>query len=574
MTSDVKKHFWSESRIRKTRLATGLVVFVFLSMHMANHAAGLLSVAAADHVRRWLLMFWRTLPGTVVLYGSLLAHMGLSLRSVYIRRSFTMPKSEAMQIILGLVVPLLIIDHIVSTRVASSLFHLRDNYESVVSAMWITSPFDGWRQSIAIVILWIHGCIGIHFWLRYRPWYEASRAGFLAIAIVLPVLSLLGFVVMGRALSGVDFWLNALPGEYNDPTGLTDEEAAVIKSIRWSLYGAFFLSLGAVLILRIIRRLKERAHLISVRYANGQTVRIPKGFTLLEASRLAGLSHYAVCGGKGQCSTCRVQVMDGWMQLPPADSLEQGTLDRIKAAPGVRLACQLRPTANLTVMPLMVAMPQSATVDSSLEVVPGRERDIAVLFCDLRHFTMLTENRLPFDIVFLLNRYFAVVGHAVEEAGGRLDKFIGDGAMALFGIGGTPEEACRQALKAASSIIAGMQELNRQLSNELTSPLRIAIGIHTGPAVVGTLGYGGVRSLTAIGDTVNVASRLESVAKEFETQLVVSEPVAVLAGLDVPDAAGRNVAIRGRSSLLKVFLLDEKLRQTLGLSEPAPAPGS
>ncbi|ACM38699.1 MULTISPECIES: adenylate/guanylate cyclase domain-containing protein [Rhizobium/Agrobacterium group] len=567
MAVDVKKSLWSERRIRKARLGSGLVIFLFLAMHMANHATGLISVDFADRARLWFLGVWRTPPGTVLLYGSMLTHMGLALRAVYIRRSFTMPKSEALQIVLGLVVPLLIIDHIVATRIASSLFHLRDNYQTVVHSMWTTSPVDGWRQSLAIVILWLHGCIGIHFWLRFRPWYERSKAGLLTVAILLPILSLLGFVEMGRTIASPAFWLSGYPGGYYDPTALTDSEAGWIQIIRLSLYGLFFLSIGMVVALRVARRMNERAHLITVRYPNGEAVSVPRGFTLLEASRLAGQPHYAVCGGKGQCSTCRVQVIDGEQLLPPAETLEQGTLNRIKAGPGVRLACQLRPMANLTVMPLMVAMPQSATIDSSHEVVPGRERDIAVLFCDLRHFTMLTESRLPFDIVFLLNRYFAVVGHAVEEAGGRLDKFIGDGAMALFGVTGSTETACRQALKAASGIIAGLEELNRQLANELTVPLRIAIGIHTGPAVVGTLGYGSVRNLTAIGDTVNVASRLESVAKEFETQLVISEPVATLAGLVVPESAGREISIRGRAELLKVFILNEATRNALNLSE-------
>ncbi|MGV1771601.1 adenylate/guanylate cyclase domain-containing protein [Agrobacterium vitis] len=567
MAVDVKKSLWSERRIRKARLGSGLVIFLFLAMHMANHATGLISVDFADRARLWFLGVWRTPPGTALLYGSLLTHMGLVLRAVYIRRSFTMPKSEALQIVLGLVVPLLIIDHIVATRIASSLFHLRDNYQTVVHSMWTTSPVDGWRQSLAIVILWLHGCIGIHFWLRFRPWYERSKAGLLTVAILLPILSLLGFVEMGRTIASPAFWLSGYPGGYYDPTALTDSEAGWIQIIRLSLYGLFFLSIGMVVALRVARRMNERAHLITVRYPNGEAVSVPRGFTLLEASRLAGQPHYAVCGGKGQCSTCRVQVIDGEQLLPPAETLEQGTLNRIKAGPGVRLACQLRPKANLTVMPLMVAMPQSATIDSSHEVIPGRERDIAVLFCDLRHFTMLTESRLPFDIVFLLNRYFAVVGHAVEEAGGRLDKFIGDGAMALFGVTGSTETACRQALKAASGIIAGLEELNRQLSNELTVPLRIAIGIHTGPAVVGTLGYGSVRNLTAIGDTVNVASRLESVAKEFETQLVISEPVATLAGLAVPESAGREISIRGRAEPLKVFILNEATRNALNLSE-------
>ncbi len=129
-----------------------------------------------------------------------------------------------------------------------------------------------------------------------------------------------------------------------------------------------------------------------------------------------------------------------------------------------------------------------------------------MLFVDIRHFTTLTETRLPFDVVFLLNRYFAIIGKAVEQAGGRLDKFIGDGAMALFGLNTAPEEACRQALNAAAAIVAEIDKLAAELADELALPLRIAIGIHTGPAVVGTMGYGRVRSMTAIGDTVNVAS--------------------------------------------------------------------
>jgi adenylate cyclase len=178
-----------------------------------------------------------------------------------------------------------------------------------------------------------------------------------------------------------------------------------------------------------------------------------------------------------------------------------------------------------------------------------------VLFCDIRDFTALTEDRLPFDIVFLLNRYFALVGNAVEKAGGRIDKFIGDGAMALFGIGTSPEEACRQALTAAASITRDIEKLGEELSDELSLPLRIAIGIHTGPAVVGTLGYGRARSTTAIGDMVNVASRLEAAAKEFEVALVVSEPVASLAGADMGGIESREISVRGRALPLKVYVI-------------------
>ncbi len=202
--------------------------------------------------------------------------------------------------------------------------------------------------------------------------------------------------------------------------------------------------------MRTRRSWRERANQIEIRYPEGETVRVPRGFSVLEASRLGGIPHYAVCGGKGRCSTCRVQVVEGSATLPPPESIERSTLIRIGADPGVRLACQLHPMSNISVVPLLVPSVEGIVPVGSQQVKPGREQEIAILFCDIRSFTMLTEERLPYDIVFLLNRYFAIVGQAVERSGGRLDKFIGDGAMALFGLSSSPEEGCRHALKAAA----------------------------------------------------------------------------------------------------------------------------
>jgi adenylate cyclase len=569
MASDVKDSLFSPRRIRMARLASGLVIFLFMIMHLSNHTVGLISVNAADDARRIFLFVWRNPAGTLLLYGSFLVHIALVLHAIYRRRSFVMPKSEAAQIIFGLMIPLLIIDHIIGTRIASSLFHLRDSYETLVHIMWTKSPFDGLRQSIAIVVVWVHGCIGIHFWLRYRPWYQNATPFLLTLAILLPTLSLLGFAQMGRNIASPAFMLSGYPGGYYDPTVLSTSAQETLNAIKIALYAGFGLSLAAALGLRGLRWLRERAHLVTIRYPNGQTISVPRGFTVLEASRMAGKPHYSACGGKGRCSTCRVQVIEGEETLPPAEPLEQRTLIRIKAGPGVRLACQLRPKTDVTLAPILMALPETDEVGNNYEAMPGREQEICVLFCDIRNFTARTETRLPFDIVFLLNRYFAVVGRAVEEAGGRMDKFIGDGAMALFGVSGDPELAGRQALEAATKIMVGIEELNRKLADELSTPLRIAIGIHTGPAVVGTLGYGTVRNLTAIGDTVNVASRLESVAKEFDAPLVISEPLARLAGLDLSRHTAREVPIRGRTLPLRVFVLDERVRDDLK-QDPAP----
>ncbi|UWM79409.1 adenylate/guanylate cyclase domain-containing protein (plasmid) [Rhizobium sp. WSM4643] len=559
MTTVSATGIFSERTIRRARLGSGLVIFIFVLLHLSNHAIGLISVAAADKAAHLFLAIWRNPLGTAIFYSSVLIHIALVLRAIYMRRSLVMPKGEMAQIVLGLMIPLLLLDHVIGTRIAHEFYGYIDDYETVVGMLWIRNPTNGVRQVFAVVAVWIHGCIGIHFWLRYRSWYPDFAPLMLALAILVPVLALLGFVEMGRALADPSYQQSMTVSAYKEGVNTryasNPEVHRQVAVIRAGLYGAFSASLLVVVVARARRKLKERLDQVAVNYPGGEVIRVPRGFSVLEASRLGGLPHYAVCGGKGQCSTCRVQIFGDYESLPAPDKMEQTTLKRINAGPDVRLACQLRPNRDVAVAPLLVPAVEAALPANSQETSPGREREIAVLFVDIRHFTTLTETRLPFDVVFLLNRYFAIIGKAVEQAGGRLDKFIGDGAMALFGLNTAPEEACRQALNAAGAIVAEVEKLAAELADELALPLRIAIGIHTGPAVVGTMGYGRVRSMTAIGDTVNVASRLESAAKEFEAAIVISEPVATLSGADLSGIESRDISVRGRALPLKVYVI-------------------
>eukprot|EP01132_Coremiostelium_polycephalum_P008363 gene8363-10270_t len=555
----------SERSLRRARLASGLIMLTFLTLHLTNHALNLISLAAAEEGRRWFLAIWRNPVGTTLFYGAAVTHVMLAMRSLYLRRTFYMPVGEALQIILGLVIPLLIIDHVVGTRIRHELSNYYDSYEAIIRGFWITSPFNGVKQTLALIVIWCHGCIGIHFWLRYRQWYQSAAPVLLTVAILLPVLALLGFANTGRTIANMspasgygEFPSSGYQGHknFNATRYASPAERAEVKQdeflIKTGLYGAFGGGLALVVALRIRRRWRERATQIEIRYADGESVRVPLGFSVLEASRLGGIPHYAVCGGKGRCSTCRVQVLEGAETLPPPEPIEQTTLTRIGADYG------LHPTANISVAPLLVPSLESIVPAGSQQASPGREREIAILFCDIRSFTMLTEARLPYDIVFLLNRYFAIVGQAVERSGGRLDKFIGDGAMALFGLTGSAADGCKNALKAAAIIVKEIERLNDELAGELSMPLRVAIGIHTGPAIVGAMGYGAVKSLTAIGDTVNVASRLEAVAKEFDVTLVVSEPVVTLAASDTAGLEVRDVAIRGRALPLRVYIVPQE----------------
>lgn len=538
----------SDEVLRRLRLGSGLVLMVFVALHLANIALGLVSLEAVEAARRPFLAFWRSPFGTMLLYGAMLVHLILTLRALYMRRTLAMPAREAMQIALGLAIPLVIAEHVIGTRLVREMTGINDTYELVLRAIWIVSPADGMTQMLAVLIVWAHGCIGMHFWLRFRPWYPAAAPYLLIAAVLVPVLALLGFSEAGRTVAELDR-SPVPPG--TDPALLV--EGAAIKeyymAIAYAVSGAL---LAAVMVLREIRRQREWRNTVAIRYEGGQTVRIPKGHSVLEASRVGGIPHYAVCGGKGRCSTCRVRVIEGLDDQPAPGPIERATLKRIAAAPDVRLACQLKPTHDLKVAQLLVAGSERALHLVGAPSKPGREQEIAVLFCDIRSFTALSDRRLPFDVVFLLNRYFALVGGAVERSGGRLDKFIGDGAMALFGLETGREEACRQALAASAEILQGLSRLSAELAGEIPGPLHVAIGIHAGPAIVGAMGYGGVMNVTAIGDTVNIASRLESAAKEFDASLVVSEVAVALSGVDLAAFEHREIAIRGSTRPLGV----------------------
>ena len=178
-----------------------------------------------------------------------------------------------------------------------------------------------------------------------------------------------------------------------------------------------------------------------------------------------------------------------------------------------------------------------------------------MLFADIRGFTQFSEQRLPYDVVFLLNRYFAEMGRAIEDAGGHLDKFIGDGVMALFGVDDGPARGARAALAAARAMGEALAVLNRSLSSGLERELKLGIGVHIGPAIVGEMGYGRAVSLTAIGDAVNTASRLESLTKDFAAELVVSDAVARAAGTDLSAFPSHEATVRGREGTLAVRAL-------------------
>ena len=555
--------------VRRVRLATGLTLFAYLLTHYLNHAAGLISLDAMEEGRGLFLQLWRNWPMTLLLYGAIVIHQGLAYWAIYQRRSLKMAPWEAAQLLLGLAVPPLIVTHVIGTRLNAALFGTNDNYAYELLVIWLWQPSEGLKQALVTAIAWTHGCIGLYFWLRLKPWFPRLAPYLFAVALLVPVLGLLGFVEGGRAvarLASDPDWMEAAKTIIRFPS---DEEVALLYRLRDGLLWLFAALLIVTLFARWLRAWIIRHRALQVTYPDGRKVVIQPGTTVLEASRIGGIPHASVCGGRGRCSTCRVRILSSDGPLPEPGPEERRVLDRVAAGPGIRLACQLRPSANLSVLPMLPPTASPRDAQARPGYLQGHEEEIAILFADLRAFTRFAERKLPYDVVFLLNRFFRAMGTAVEQAGGHLDKFIGDGVMALFGIGSNPEEGCRLALEAARRMAVNLEEVNRVLQHDLPEPLRIGIGIHVGPVIVGEMGYGRATSMTAIGDSVNTASRLEGLTKEFACQLVVSASVAELAGIELAEAERHEIAVRGRTQPLTVLAIADarNLPPFAGLTE-------
>lgn len=181
----------------------------------------------------------------------------------------------------------------------------------------------------------------------------------------------------------------------------------------------------------------------------------------------------------------------------------------------------------------------------------GVNQMITVLFADIRGFTAFSEHEKPERVVSLLNRYFSAMTEIIFAHGGTLDKYIGDGLMALFGApNATPEDA-KNALKAAVTMQQKLVWLNSELEAENFGRVAMGIGLHTGEATVGYIGSERRSEYTAIGDTVNLAARLESNAKGG--QILLSEATAQAAGPLFKMAAREPLAVKNRLQPVNLF---------------------
>jgi adenylate cyclase len=486
---------------------------------------------------------WRSWPGTILLYGAAAVHTALAVLKLVRRRTLRMPPWEVAQFALGFVIPLLIATHIAATRLYSSLEGGDDSYNVVLRGLW---PDAALKQTLLLVIVWLHAMIGFHFWLRLKRWYAAWSPALLVFAVLVPTLAITGWIEAAREAE------IAFPGP-PIPPGMAAGRAALVSWADASAWTAFAVVVLTVAAVRLWPRLSGGP---VITYPGGRRARASSGATLLEISRIAGIPHASVCGGRGRCTTCRVLVIEGCGTLPAPGPTEAAALGRIHAPTAVRLACQIRPEHSLTIRPLIPLREATPAVGGDADRW-GVERRITVMFADLRGFTSLAEHLYAYDSVFLLNRYFELMSEAVESHGGQVDKFLGDGIMALFGITPSRGAGSRDALFAARDMLRALDRLNEEFAPTLPGPLRMGLGIHMGPAILGRVGAGRAFGLTALGDSVNIASRLEGLNKEFGSVLVISDAALHASGLVIAGAETKQIAVRGRDEMLIVHVAEE-----------------
>jgi adenylate cyclase len=537
------------------RLTSALVLLSFVICHLTAHSTLLISFDRAEGVFKILMYPWRTATGTALLLTAALVHYGNALWSIYIRRSLHLSRWEWGQLSFGLCIPALLIFHVVSTRIAESVLDVNSAYSTVLVVQWLMYPWLGAVQVLAVLLVWTHACIGIHFWLRTKAWYPEWRAYFFGFGLLLPALALAGYVTAGnqilREAKKPDYVQSTL-----DDSNLTDQALAQIGRIAGA---GLVLHVGLVLFpfaARGVRRWhyrRRRPPMLS--HPRGRIVPILPGATVLETLRENGIPHASVCGGRARCTTCRILVTKGLEQLPAPSGLEAKALARIGATANTRLACQIFPSSDISIVPLLAADATAAdgTVRGGFE---GSERLITIVFVDMRGSTKLGEAKLPYDVLFILNQFFQEMTKALIATNGHYSQFTGDGLMALYGLHvKDPAIGAVDAVRGAREMLTRLDQLNRQISHDLPEPLRIGIGIHYSEAIVGAMGPPRSQIITAIGDTVNTCARLESLTKEYDALVVISRRAAEAAGLDLKNRELHQVAVKGRMEPVQFYAL-------------------
>jgi adenylate cyclase len=275
------------------------------------------------------------------------------------------------------------------------------------------------------------------------------------------------------------------------------------------------------------------------------------GQSLLASSLQAGIRHTHVCGGNARCSTCRVLVTEGLEYCQPRNELETLMCRRLSLPDNIRLACQTQIQGDVRIRRLAVDELDTQIIRDQLTSADstglGQERDIAVMFVDLADYTNFAESLPAFDVVHVLNRYYITMNRVVEANGGVISDVAGDGMLVLFGACGKADGLVMDAIRTVRGMHVELTGFNDYLQQMYKKQLGMRGGIHFGKAIVGHFSTGPMSKVAAIGDTVNLASRIEQANKRFGSNLLISQSAYEQVKDQIEVSAPHSCELKGKS---------------------------
>jgi adenylate cyclase len=330
-----------EGLVRNVRLVSGLVLMAFVACHLANLAIGLRSLAEMEAWRAMLTVPWITGAGQWLLATAATIHLALGLYAVAARRSLALSATDVAQLTLGLAIPPMLIAHVIAMATANAVSPgFASSYGQIQAVYWSFAPFYAFLQLFVVVIVWMHGAIGLYSWLVLKPIWRRIGGLVLPLLFAVPILALLGFAQSGQEvldkLANDPAWRAMILENVGRISKATRELGEFQSRAIWG-YAVTVLAAFAILAVRILR---HRAKPLSVAYDGGLQASGRYGLSILEFSRLNDVPHAHVCSGRGRCGTCRVRVDAGAAHLSAPEGLERDTLALVRAGTGERLACQ------------------------------------------------------------------------------------------------------------------------------------------------------------------------------------------------------------------------------------------
>ncbi|MEM7254138.1 MAG: 2Fe-2S iron-sulfur cluster-binding protein [Pseudomonadota bacterium] len=482
---------------RRIRLITGIIIFAFVVSHLLNLSLGLISVDMMDRFLPVFMAPWYNPVGSVALFGSLALHMAFALHALFMRRTLRMTRFDAVQLVMALALPPLLVAHILGTRVANAIYGFDPTYAWMLVLFWKLMPLAGLRQLLVLIVAWVHGCMGLYYWLRLQPWWSRWEGYIYPLAFIIPVLALLGFVEGGKdALNRVNTtpgWLDALITRAQPIDKLQELVAQETRII--SVYVGV---IGLVLLARAIRlKLRSVSGAIEISYIDGPNVVGPPGLSLLEISRREDIPHVSRCGGRGRCTTCRVRVTDGLDRLPVPSALELQALTNINAAPDTRLACQVIPIAPLTIERIVIP-------DSPASELTNAHGDT------LRQAGLIHLEYPPGTHLQFMQRLL----DALREADVQVFYVSAHAVSAVVSM----DAPIHRATADISTLLA------RLVRPDQSPPLGAIV--HVGPVRIGSLAFGDEDRLTVEGDGVDVLHQWRTKLSTEGSVTLVTEPFA------------------------------------------------